>query len=124
MGRLILAALLAPVFWGILLVPGNLLLMRLFPDALTTQPPQLGYLLTALLASFLYGVFAGFCSAWTAGERASQAGVWAGVVLLAVGIGVQTANWALLPVWWHLCFLIAIIPMAIVGARLHTVRSN
>ncbi len=123
MGRLILAALLAPVFWGVLLIPGNLILTNLYPQALQTPPAPLDYLLLALLASFLYGIFAGYCSAWCAGDRARQSGLWSGIALLIVGIAVQTASWSLLPVWWHLIFLAAIVPMALIGARLR-IRQN
>lgn len=123
MGRLVLAVLLAPVFWGVLQIPGNLLLTTAYPHAMATQPTPLGFLLLALLASFIYGIFAGYCSAWCAGDKARQAGLWAGIVLLIVGIAVQAVSWSLLPVWWHLTFLVAIMPMAFFGARLR-IRQN
>jgi hypothetical protein len=75
MGRLIIAALLAPVFWGVLQFPGNLALLTLYPAA--AQPPfdaPMSYLLLALGFSFAYGTFAGFFSAWVAGGDPRRAG--------------------------------------------------
>ena len=117
MWRLILAVVLAPVVWGVLQVPGNLLLLSLFPGALEAGATPLTYLLLALGFSFLYGLFAGYCSAWVAGAEARKAGIGAGLILLAVGIAVQVGFWDQLPLWWHLCFLAAIVPMAMLGAR-------
>lgn len=118
MWRLILAVALAPVFWGALQVPGNLLLLTLFPGALEAGATSMAYLLLALGFSFLYGLFAGYCSAWVGGDEARKAGIGAGLILLAVGIAVQVGFWDQLPLWWHLCFLVAIVPMAVLGSRL------
>lgn len=41
-----------------------------------------------------------------------------GVLLLVVGIVVQASYWNVLPVWWHLCFLVSILPFTLLGARL------
>lgn len=41
-----------------------------------------------------------------------------GVLLLVVGIAVQASYWDALPAWWHLTFLLAILPFALLGARL------
>ena len=118
MWRLILAIVLAPVFWGVLQLPGNLLLSNLFPGAAETGPAPTAYLLLTLGFSFLYGLFAGYCSAWVAAAEARKAGIGAGIILLMIGIAVQASFWDQLPLWWHLCFLAAIVPMAMLGARL------
>jgi len=121
MGRLILAALLAPVFYAILQLPGNLTLFSLYPAA--AEPAfdaPMSYLLLGLCFSFVYGTFAGFCSAWVAGGDPRRAGVASGTVLLLVGIAVQSAYWDQLPLWWHLVFLAAIVPMAMLGAQLRS----
>ena len=124
MWRMILAVVLAPVFWGMLQVPGNLLLLKLFPGALGADAKPMTYLLLALGFSFRYGLFAGYCSAWIAGAEAVKTGIGAGVVLLAVGIAVQAGFWDQLRLWWHLCFLTAIVPIAVLGARLRNSGST
>jgi len=122
MARLILGAVLAPVFWGVVQLPGNLLLLALFPEAAEAQAQgtaaPLGYLLLALLFAFGYALVSGYCSAWVAGGNPTRTGVAAGLVLLAVGIAVQASFWDALPVWWHLTFLASIVPFALLGARL------
>ena len=40
------------------------------------------------------------------------------ILAALVGIAVQTAYWDQLPLWWHLLFLAAIVPMAMLGAQL------
>lgn len=124
MWRLILAVVLAPVFWGFVQFPGNLLLSSLFPQAALAAeagggPAQpLGYLLLALLLAFGYATFSGFCSAWVAATDPRRIGLYAGVVLLAVGIAVQASIWDMLPLWWHVVFLASIMPFALLGASL------
>lgn len=111
------------MFWGVLQLPGNLLL-NLFPGALEADATPMTYLLLAPGPSFLDGLFAGYCNAWVAGAEAVKTGIGAGVVLLAVGIAVQADFWDQLPLWWHLCFLTAIVPMAALGARLRNSGST
>jgi hypothetical protein len=45
-------------------------------------------------------------------------GLAAGALLLVVGIAVQVSYWDALPVWWHLAFLVSIVPFTLLGARL------
>jgi len=118
MWRFVIAVILAPVFWGALQLPGNLLLFKLFPEATTGAPVTMGYLILALLFACGYGLFSGFCSAWVAGVEARRIGLAAGTLLLAVGIAVQVSFWETVPLWWHLIFLISILPMTMLGARL------
>ncbi len=115
--RFIVAVLLAPIFYGVVLLPGNQLLMLGFPAvAERTAPPTTVYLVLALLLSLGYAAFAGFCSAWVAREGSLRLGLWAGGALLAVGAVVQVSIWGQLPVWYHLAFLVTIVPFTILGA--------
>jgi hypothetical protein len=41
-----------------------------------------------------------------------------GTLLLATGIAVQASVWNLMPVWYHVPFLVLVVPACILGARL------
>ena len=45
-------------------------------------------------------------------------------LLLVTGIPVQLGSWALLPVWYHLAFLIALVPMTVLGGRWQVARAR
>lgn len=119
--RIILAIVLAPVFWGIIMFPLNQLIFLVYPEMASGTPlPPIGYLLMALGASILCSLFAGYCSAHTAGTSASKVGLGAGLLILAVGIFVEIQYWDQLPLWYHLTFLVMLLPATIFGTRLQT----
>ena len=66
MGRLILAIIAAPLVWGLVMLPCNLLLLSMYPEAAQTPPYPTSYLLLALILSCGYSLFAGFSAAWIA----------------------------------------------------------
>ena len=76
--------------------------------------PLLLYLALAAAASLLAGYAAGRIDR----ARPSRAALVTGLVLLAVGLPVQIASWSLAPVWYHLAFLVMLVPLAVVGGRL------
>ena len=123
MVRLILAFIVAPVVWGVVMFGGTLLIGMVFPDVQPAGPFPIGYLVLALVGSVIYSVVSGMAAAAVAGGDATRAGLVAGVALLLVGVGVQAGSWDLLPVWYHLVFLALLIPAAVVGARLLGNRS-
>ena len=123
MVRLILAFIVAPVVWGVVMFGGTLLIGMVFPDVQPAGPFPTGYLVLALVGSVIYSVVSGMAAAAVAGGDATRAGLVAGVALLLVGVGVQAGSWDLLPVWYHLVFLALLIPAAVVGARLLGNRS-
>ena len=118
MARLILAFILAPVVWGVVMFGGTLLIRLVYADVGDTGPFPISYLLMALVGSVIYSLVAGFTGAAVAGGDATRAGLVAGVALLLVGLGVQISSWDLLPVWYHLVFLALLIPATVVGAHL------
>jgi len=114
MGRSVLAVLAAPVVWGLVMLPVDFLLQLVFPDAHVALPTT--YLIVNLIASVGYSVVAGAVSAWIAGRRAVAHGVGAGLALFAVGLMVQLPAWDLLPIWYHLGFLVMLVPACVAGA--------
>lgn len=78
----------------------------------------LGYLVLSMLASLA----AGFVAARLAPARRMRH-VWivAGL-LLATGLPVQVSTWDTLPVWYHVVFLLALVPVTVLGGRLQSGR--
>lgn len=113
MVRSIVAVLVAPIVWGIVMFPGNLLLAKMFPGAETN--PTTTYLVCAIVASVVYSLLAGVVTALIARARPVVHGVWAGIVLLAVGVFVQLQFWDQAPIWYHLTFLVLLVPGCALG---------
>lgn len=70
-----------------------------------------------LIRSFVTSIIAGFLAALVAGENRRSTMIL-GVLLVLVGIPVEVFAWKLAPVWYHIIFVIALIPMTMLGGRL------
>jgi hypothetical protein len=77
----------------------------------------LGMKWARLLMAILTSVMAGAVTGWI-----SRSGRWAplivGGVVFAMFLPVHVAVWSKFPVWYHLTFLLTIIPAVLVGALL------
>jgi len=72
-----------------------------------------------IIRSIIASILSGFLAAFVAnGNR--NAPLILSMVLLLVGILVQSMMWNQLPIWFHLIFLALIVPMTILGGRLKT----
>lgn len=78
-------------------------------------------LIANLIRSFITTIIAGYMAALVAGEY-RRSTLILGIVLVAVGIGVQYMFWNLAPAWYHILFVLFLLPMTILGGRLR--RSN
>ncbi len=70
-----------------------------------------------LIRSFLTSIIAGYLAALVAGEFKKSTMIL-GVILLAVGVTVEYMFWNLAPVWYHVLFVLFLLPMTILGGRL------
>lgn len=87
-----------------------------FSDELMTD--HAGILLLNLVLSFGYSVASGFICALVARQPArGPVNALAGLQLVT-GILVQAGYWNDMPLWYHLPFLLAIVPFVLLGARL------
>jgi hypothetical protein len=71
-----------------------------------------------LIRSFVTSLIAGYMAALVAGEyRRSTLAL--GIVLVVVGIVLQGfAFWNLAPAWFHVLFVLGLLPMTILGGKL------
>ena len=119
MMRSVLAVVAGYAAWTVLWLMGN---NYLFSEATrvvgegelySAKGPLLGILLLSVVCSLL----AGFITAKIAKAPTSKPVLVMAILLLLTGIGVQASVWALMPVWYHILFLMLLVPVAMVGGR-------
>jgi len=123
--RKILAVIAGFLVWSTLWVAANATLRAAGllppPDQAVTAPATLALL---LVASVLASLVAGFLVSFLARGAGQKIALWLGALLLAFGVFVQTQYWSLMPVWYHLAFLLLLIPMCVAGSRLRPDNSS
>ena len=76
--------------------------------------PLVGAIVLSVVASLVGGALCALIA-----RRASRGpGLTLGLALLGTGIAVQASVWNLEPVWFHLVFLVLLVPMTLVGASI------
>ncbi len=75
------------------------------------------FLLIKLLLSIIFSLLAGLIAASISRET-MKAPLILGFMLLVVGIFFQFGARNILPLWYHLTFIILLLPMTLLGARL------
>ena len=131
--RIILAAVAGFIVWTILWVGSDAVFMAIstsyreymdgFQKALETkQPFELSsiILLLTLFKSFVCSIVSGFIAALIAREN-NKSTLLLGVLLLVFGIFIQSVYWNYIPLWYHVSFLLLLIPMTILGGKLRKV---
>lgn len=132
--RIIIAAIIGFVVWTVLWVGSDAVFMAIstsyreylegFSKALETKQPfetNSTILILTLLKSFICSIISGFITAMIAKEN-SKAPILLGILLLAFGIFVQSVYWNYIPLWYHIAFLLLLIPFSIFGGKLKTVN--
>jgi hypothetical protein len=82
----------------------------------TAQAPML---VTHVVVGSIVSLISGFLAALVAGEN-KRAPLILGLLLLAVGLLKAAMSWQYVPIWYHVLFTAALLPMTIVGGRLKT----
>lgn len=72
-------------------------------------------LILGLFRSVIFSLAAGMIAAKIA--RNSLAAFFAGVLLLLFGIFIQSIYWNYVPLWYHVLFLISLIPLTYAGGK-------
>lgn len=119
-GRNVLAVVAGVTLWSVLWVGGAQLAAMMYPALLAPGEPvtHTGALLGYIAFSVVLSVLAGYTTAALAtGSRMRPVGIVAGVLLL-MGIGFEASAWQLTPVWYHLVFLLLLVPAVLYGGRL------
>ena len=131
MVRIILAVIAGFIAWSILWVGSDQVLISISPDwygahqhaferAFTNKTlfeANTTILFMHLVREILITLAAGYLTAVIAREN-SRSTLVLGVLLLLFGIGVQAMAWNYIPVWYHVIFLLLLIPLTVAGGKL------
>ena len=120
--RTILAIIAGYILWTALWFAGNL---TIFAEATRVagageRYDKAGPLIGILILSIVCSAAAGLAASLIAGRctRSRVAALILGLLLLLTGIGVQLGVWDLMPVWYHLTFLILLLPVTFAASLL------
>lgn len=118
--RLILGVIAGFFVWSILWVAGDALVRVVwtsYDESVKAMSFSSALLVVPLILSIVCSVISGFVTALIAKESFLSTLIL-GVLLLLVGIFVQVSVWDKVQVWYHLAFLISLIPATILGGKL------
>ena len=89
-------------------------------DAMTfTLPMMFARLVIGALATLAMGLAASIVV-----RRSRAAPLAAGIVLLLVFIPVHISLWERFPIWYHLTFLLSLVPLSVVGGRISSLSAD
>ena len=124
--------------WTILAVIGGLVAwafvatlldigLRLALPGYREAEPLLAFTLTMMVARLTLAVITSLAAGMVtrAIAPASRLAPWlVGLIVLALFLPVHISIWPRLPVWYHLFFLVTLVPLVALGARLRLRRSG
>lgn len=131
MVKIVLGVIAGFVAWSILWVGSDQVLMLASPawygahqlgfeKAITNGEPfaaDTTILIMHVVRSAIISIMSGFLAAFIAGEN-RRAPLILGVILLIVGIAVEAYAWNYAPAWYHIIFVLLLIPMTLLGGKL------
>lgn len=118
-GRDVVAVLAGAVLWAVLWVGGSALAAPMVGVVAGQPITDTGVLLGYIGYSVLLSVLAGYTAAAVAGQHDPMRPVrWLAGVQLLLGIVFEVSAWSLTPVWYHLVFLVLLVPAVLLGGRL------
>jgi hypothetical protein len=123
-GRAILAVLAGAAVWATLWVGGTQAAQTAFPSILAKGQAvtHTGALLGLILYSLPLSMLAGYVTAAVAAKDPMPA-VWALAALqLSLGIIAEVSAWSLTPVWYHVVFLVLVVPATVYGGLMSVRR--
>lgn len=123
--RSILAVLAGNIIWAILFLGSNAILARLLPAQIKADKIESVPALLLLLAlSLIFSIIAGYITARIAKRKEITHTLVLGILQLAMGIAAQMANYDAVPLWYHIVFLLLLIPGNLFGGWLIAKRSE
>ena len=125
MPRRILGVVVGLAVWaGVVTVAG--LIMRAAWPAYASVADAMTFTLPMMIARLVVGAVATLAAGLTTSvmtRRSGSATLAAGVVLLLVFIPQHITLWEKFPVWYHLTFLLSLVPLAVVGGKIAAART-
>ncbi|HNO79236.1 MAG TPA: hypothetical protein PKN33_14385 [Phycisphaerae bacterium] len=125
MARYISSVVVGFILWTALWLGSNAALQASMPGAFETSgATSNSFVLVGILGiAILVSLVSGYVTMIIAAGKSMTPVAILGIALLAVGIFVQMQYWNVMPIWYHLSFLTALLPCSIIGGmirmRLH-----
>jgi hypothetical protein len=117
-GRDVMAVLAGAVLWAVLWVGGTALATSLADLTAGAPVADTGVLVGFIAYSVILSVAAGYVTAALAGVDRMRPVYWLAGLQLLLGIGFEVSAWQLTPVWYHVVFLLLLVPAVLYGGRL------
>ena len=128
--RIIVGVIAGFLVWSILWVGSDAILAAVSPDWYARHLTELDeaarnrtaytanstILVLALIRSLICSIAAGYVAALIAKEN-TKSTLGLGVLLLLFGIFIQSIYWNYVPLWYHIPFLLLLVPMTILGGN-------
>jgi len=110
------------VLWTALWIASDLALRLISPEWYVEASKNFSttFLLITLVRSIVISVVCGYIAALIARQNGAATALVLGVLLLAFGVFVQAQLWNSIPLWYHLLFLVTLIPATYLGGRLRS----
>jgi hypothetical protein len=128
--RIILGVIVGFVVWSILWLGSDQLMIQTigwygdhqhaFERAMVNKEaflPDLTILIMNIVRSVIISLISGYIAVLAAGENRRSTMIL-GICLLLFGLMVEVVAWNYLPVWYHLVFLVLLIPATIAGGKI------
>jgi len=118
--RAVIAIIVGYAVWTIIWLGGNAIIFTDIAESIARGQAYLkpGPYLGVLALSIACSLAGGVSVAAIAPKRAGSATTILAALLLLTGIGVQIGVWDMMPLWYHLSFLGALMPTVLAGGRL------
>jgi hypothetical protein len=120
MGRTVASAFVGLTAWFAAATAINWLMRAAWPGYAAAEVPMtftLGMLLGRLATGAVASLCAGAAAAWVSRGNVKATNALAAVLLLLF-IPVHYGLWEKFPVWYHFVFLVSLVPLTLLGARL------
>lgn len=128
--KIILGVIVGFIGWSVLWIGSDPVIMWIFPwykegseafmSAVEAKQPfevSFGILINSLIRSVIISLISGFLAVFISKEQ-SKTTLILGVLLLLAGLSSEIFFWSYIPLWYHLSFLVLLIPMTILGGKL------
>jgi hypothetical protein len=115
----ILAVVTGLVVWGAMTTVAGLIMRGVWAEYAAVAD-AMAFTLAMMLARLWIGGVATFTAGWVTAllaRRSKLATLAVGLVLLVLFIPQHFMLWARFPVWYHLTFLLSLVPLAYLGGR-------
>ena len=118
MWRSVLGIIAGNLAWTMLWLALNVLLRKqgLLPADPAESVRRFGPLVTLLVGSVVFSAAAGWITTAIAGGNSYAPTIGLALIQLGLGIFFQSQAWHLMPLWYHLTFLLLLIPATLLGA--------